>query len=159
MKKNIFPVLERAVPVLIVFLLAAGTPGCDSQFQPEEPQQAPAEAKKGDKEPTTVLEKKPVVAEEITITSKAGRVIIAAPKAGTPIDHEAIRAEHRRDIRTVEATEMLEAAKSFENLEEFEYGEQIIRYQRVISRFPGTPQAKEAADRIAHVRMKERREW
>jgi outer membrane protein assembly factor BamD (BamD/ComL family) len=81
------------------------------------------------------------------------------PEAGSPIDHKGIEAEYRQDISTVEAGEMLEAAKSFENLEEFEYGEQIIRYQKVISSYPGTPQAQEARERIANVRIKERREW
>jgi len=81
------------------------------------------------------------------------------PESGSPIDHKGIETEYRQDLQSVEAGELLESAKSFENLEEFEYGEQIIRYQRVISRFPGTPQAREAQDRIGHVRMKERREW
>jgi len=81
------------------------------------------------------------------------------PEGASPVDHESGRIESRQDALSLEAGELLETAKSFENLEEFEYAEQIIRYQRVISRFPGTPQAQEARDRIEHVRIKERREW
>ncbi|MHC4660531.1 MAG: hypothetical protein ACYS8W_02460 [Planctomycetota bacterium] len=81
------------------------------------------------------------------------------PEGGSPVDHEAGRREHKQDQNSIAAGELLEQAKSFENLEEFEYQEQIIRYQQVIRKYPGTPQAAEAQACIQRVKKKEAREW
>ncbi|MHC4660530.1 MAG: serine/threonine protein kinase [Planctomycetota bacterium] len=81
------------------------------------------------------------------------------PEGGSPVDHESGRQERRQDMKNIEAGELLEKAKAFENLEEFEYPEQIIRYQEVIRKYPGTPQAREAQACIARVKKKEAREW